>query len=335
MFEKLIPNLKVIFIPCLQNRYRPRFLEGRFLSYYFLFLLLLKLISVFYIVYLPKSIFFADLSAATLMKLTNQGRQSLGLNPLKVNSQLSEAAFLKAQDIMQKDYFSHESPDGKTPWYWIKQADYDYRYAGENLAIGFLEAEETYQAWMDSPSHKANLFSPKYQDTGVAVLKGDFNGKIIFVVVQLFGLPRLSTGLEEQPIETKEEAIQKEQPIETEPTETEPIGKESIPEEKDLKEPLPPIYLSALEEQEIEKDFSFHLFQFLSTIDYDNIVQYLIFYSLLFILGILILNIIIKFDIQHRDLIAKGVFFIALFSLLILLNKDLVIRFIPHNLIIY
>ena len=190
MAKRIILKLKLIFIPCLENSYRPKFLESKFLFYYLLFLLILKLFTVSYLIYLPKTIYFADISSTSLIKLTNQGREALGFGHLTENSQLDKAASLKAQDMIAQDYFAHQSPEGKSPWYWIKSANYDYQYAGENLAIGFLDSEEVYQAWNNSPSHKANLFNPNYQDIGITVLKGDFQGNEIYVVVQLFGSPK-------------------------------------------------------------------------------------------------------------------------------------------------
>jgi len=328
--KKIILKLQLIFIPCLENRYRPKFLESKFLFYYLLFLLILKLFTVSYLIYLPKTIYFADISSTSLIKLTNQGREALGFGPLVENSQLNKAASLKAQDMIAQDYFAHQSPEGKSPWYWIKSANYDYQYAGENLAIGFLDSEEVYQAWNDSPSHKANLFNPNYQDIGITVLKGDFQGNETYVVVQLFGSPKIKPTPKEQPTkieETPKESLRY------------PTGQETIQEkpkivieqEVALKSEG---YVSSAEGIETENgtknSFSFNFFQFLSS-NYNDIVQKIIFYSLLLIILSLILNIFVKFDIQHKDLIVKALFFVALLILFIFLDKELIIQILPHN----
>jgi len=182
-----LKKLKLNFLPSPENNFRPHFLESRFLTYYFLVLLILKLLALTSLFYLPKSSLFADLSKITLIQLLNQEREKLGLSPLKENPKLSQAAFLKAQDILSKDYFSHQSPEGKSPWYWFKLVNYRFQYAGENLAIGFLDSEEVYYAWKNSPSHRANIFNPHYQETGIAILKGEFQGNETYVIVQLFG----------------------------------------------------------------------------------------------------------------------------------------------------
>ncbi len=332
MTKKIISKLRLIFIPCLENNYRPKFLESKFLFYYLLFLLILKFITVSYLIYLPKTIFFADLSSTSLIKLTNQEREVLGFGPLTENSQLNKAAFLKAQDMIAQDYFAHQSPEGKSPWYWIKSANYDYQYAGENLAIGFLDSEEVYQAWNNSPSHKANLFNPNYQDIGITVLKGDFQGNETYVVVQLFGSPKIKATPKEQPIEIEKKIIQEKPTIDIE----QEVASEEVVDK--LEEPLAEGYVSSAEnietENEFKNSFRFNFFQFLSS-DYNNIVQKIIFYSLVFITLSLILNIFVEFNIQRKDLIVKTLFFVALLTLFIFFDKELIIRILPHNFNIY
>lgn len=345
MTKKMISKLRLIFIPCLENNYRPKFLESKFLFYYLLFLLILKLFTVSYLIYLPRTIYFADISSISLIKLTNQGREALGFGPLTENSQLNKAASLKAQDMIAQDYFSHQSPEGKSPWYWIKSANYDYQYAGENLAIGFLDSEEVYQAWNNSSSHKANLFNPNYQDIGITVLKGDFQGNETYVVVQLFGSPKIKAtpkeqaieGIEETPKEsfqypTGQEIIQEKPTIDIE----QEVASEEVVDK--LEEPLAEGYVSSAEARETENEFKnsfrFNFFQFLSS-DYNNIVQKIIFYSLVFITLSLILNIFVEFNIQRKDLIVKTLFFVALLTLFIFFDKELIIRILPHNFNIY
>ena len=335
--EKIILKLQLIFIPCLENSYRPKFLESKFLFYYLLFLLILKLFTVSYLIYLPRTIYFADISSTSLIKLTNQGREALGFGPLTENSQLDKAASLKAQDMIAQDYFAHQSPEGKSPWYWIKSANYDYQYAGENLAIGFLDSEEVYQAWNNSPSHKANLFNPNYQDIGITVLKGDFQGNETYVVVQLFGSPKTKPASkaeanEEKIGEAPKESLQEKPEI---IIEQEVVSEETIDK---LEEPLIEGYVSFLEARDTEnglKDgFTFKFFQFLSS-NYNNIVQKIIFDSLRLIALSLILNIFVKFDIQHKDLIVKALFFVTLLVLFIYFDKELIIQILPHNFSIY
>ncbi|MBZ9572982.1 hypothetical protein KJA17_02275 [Patescibacteria group bacterium] len=322
MSEKIISKLKIIFIPCQENNYRPKFLESEFLVYYLVILILLRLIIIPFLVYFPKTIFFAEISRAILIELTNGEREDLGINILEENPQLNKAALLKAQDMINKDYFSHQSPKGVTPWYWFQKADYDYQLAGENLGIGFLDSEEIHQAWKNSPSHKANLLNSNFQDIGIAVLKGEFEGNETTVVVQLFGSPLTKKTLKEpQKIvngtepETKN-SIEKEEEKATEP-ERETISEEVI----------------SVESQGLETESSLgsDFFRFM-TMSYNDLVQKIIFFSLVFIIISLIINIFVKFDVQHKDLIWKTAIFVIVLILFIFIDKEFVIRIIPHSL---
>lgn len=120
---------------------------------------------------------------------TNQIRIGNNLSTLTVNTRLDLAASDKLNDMAMKEYFAHVSPTGVEPWYWIKNAQYKYSVAGENLAIGFFSAKDTVQAWLNSPSHKANLLSTNYREIGVAVKTVEINGREGILVVQMFGSP--------------------------------------------------------------------------------------------------------------------------------------------------
>jgi uncharacterized protein YkwD len=125
--------------------------------------------------------------AQTLIDLTNAYRQGLDLPQLIVNSRLTQAAVNKAKNILAEQYFSHTSPEGKKFSDWIKEVNYAYFYVGENLAIDFSSPQDTFSAWLNSPTHKANIVRPEFQEIGVADLTGKFNGRETSVVVQIFG----------------------------------------------------------------------------------------------------------------------------------------------------
>ena len=136
----------------------------------------------------------SNLSAEGVVAFTNNQRsKNGGLDALHVNKQLNAAAEGKIDDMFAKQYFEHESPDGKTPANIIKAQGYEYIVVGENLALGnFLNDEALVQAWMDSPGHRANILNSKFVEIGVAVRKGTFEGKPVWLAVQEFGSP-LST----------------------------------------------------------------------------------------------------------------------------------------------
>jgi uncharacterized protein YkwD len=133
---------------------------------------------------------------------TNQERQSLGLGELKSNEALRKAAQAKADDMAKNGYFAHQSPDGKTPWYWIDQTGYTYRAAGENLAVNFDYSRDVVNAWMNSPTHKANIVKSKYQDIGIGIAEGFYQGRPTVFVVQLFGTPKEEMGFGNLPVST-------------------------------------------------------------------------------------------------------------------------------------
>lgn len=129
----------------------------------------------------------SQISPAEIIRLTNIERQSTGLNPVTEDKLLDQAAAQKAADMFARDYWAHVSPIGTQPWAFISQAGYSYRYAGENLARDFSDPNSVVRAWMDSPSHRENLLSGRYENIGVAVVDGNLGGRDTTLVVQMFG----------------------------------------------------------------------------------------------------------------------------------------------------
>lgn len=342
--KRLIFKIITIFFPCRDNNYKPRFLESRFLFYYVVAILILKIIAFSFILYFPKTIFFADVSQITLIELTNQERKAMGLPALKENPQLDYAARQKAQNMLDYDYFAHQSPSGVSPWHWFKTVGYNYKLAGENLAIGFLDSEEVVQAWKDSPSHRKNLLNPDFQEIGIAVLTGEFQGAETTVVVQHFAFPKEITGETAEEKENAQTTQEEEKPTEVaQSSEESEISEEEIPEEEYEKVAAgieegsvsgqSQFFISQREEKTEKPGFAYNFFAFMM-LDYPDLLQKIIFYSLLIINFALILNIFVKVKIQDKKLILKTVFFVALLALFHLSDKESIISFIPHNLII-
>jgi uncharacterized protein YkwD len=144
----------------------------------------------------------SDITSTKVIKLVNQAREEANVPVLNVSAQLQSAAEKKAQDMLEKDYFAHVSPEGKTPWDFIIASGYDYRYAGENLAINFTDAKEQQVAWMSSELHRKNILNSDYQEIGVAVKEGTIEGHKTIVTVQEFGtqMPKAAAVLAKQEI---------------------------------------------------------------------------------------------------------------------------------------
>jgi uncharacterized protein YkwD len=111
----------------------------------------------------------SDYSMAALLDQMNAQRLAQHEKTLTIDQQLSAAAQAKANDMAQKDYWSHDSPDGRTPWSFITAAGYHYQMAGENLAYGFSNASDTVAGWMNSPTHKANILNDNFQHVGFGI----------------------------------------------------------------------------------------------------------------------------------------------------------------------
>lgn len=132
-----------------------------------------------------------EMSITTLLDASNQQRGKNDKPALKLNGQLTKAAQDKANDMTTRNYWSHNTPEGKEPWIFVQGAGYNYQKAGENLAYGFNSSSETVAGWMNSPRHKENLLDPNYSEVGFgfANVKDYNNSGPETVVVAMYGQP--------------------------------------------------------------------------------------------------------------------------------------------------
>lgn len=167
--------------------------------------------------------FLASVLPSVLISLTNDDRAKEGLGSLEEDAELTRAAQMKADDMAEKGYFSHKTPDGKDPWYWFQLVGYQYQHAGENLAINFNDSEDVEEAWMASPTHRANIVKPVYTKIGIGVAKGEYEGKNAVFVVQLFATPKVAAAPKPapEPVATPSPAREPEPPVRAVPEEPE------------------------------------------------------------------------------------------------------------------
>ncbi len=125
--------------------------------------------------------------AEDAVNLMNKERAERDLPALIRNDVLADAAQAKLVDMEKKRYFAHTSPEKRTPWSFIEVAGYDYRFAGENLAIHFKNPESEHSAWMRSEKHCQNILDPRFREVGIAVGKVFFEGRETMLVVSMFG----------------------------------------------------------------------------------------------------------------------------------------------------
>ncbi len=191
----IIDKIRHIFVPTERNNFRARAIHLDFLSYYLMIVLTLS-VAFKYVGYNVGGVlgFATDITIQKIDELVNQKRSENGLPTLSYNKKLSIAAASKAQDMFNKNYWSHYSPDGKSPWNFIINSGYKYEYAGENLAKNFVFSQGVVDAWMNSPSHRANLLRKDYTEVGYTVMNGVLNGEETTLVVQMFGKPMEEAG---------------------------------------------------------------------------------------------------------------------------------------------
>ncbi|EQE30385.1 CAP domain-containing protein [Clostridioides difficile] len=104
-----------------------------------------------------------------VVDLVNIERAKAGLNPLTLDSSISNVATKKSQDMIDDNYFSHNSPTYGSPFDMLKKFGISYKTAGENIAMGQKTPKEVVNAWMNSEGHRKNIMNPNFSKIGVGV----------------------------------------------------------------------------------------------------------------------------------------------------------------------
>ncbi len=103
--------------------------------------------------------------------MVNVERTKRGLKALTLDTKLSNVATMKSQDMIDKNYFDHNSPTYGSPFDMMRKFGISYRSAGENIAEGQRSPEEVMNAWMNSEGHRKNILNPNFTTLGVGVAK--------------------------------------------------------------------------------------------------------------------------------------------------------------------
>lgn len=114
--------------------------------------------------------------------LINNQRTQNGLSALKLDTETLRVARIKAQDMVDNNYFSHNSPTYGSPFQMLNSFKISYKTAGENIA-GNSSNSSAVTAWMNSSGHRANILNSSFNYTGIGVVKSSKYGK---VYVQMF-----------------------------------------------------------------------------------------------------------------------------------------------------
>jgi uncharacterized protein YkwD len=187
-------TLKKYFIPHQGNNYHPHILHTKRTIFYSALAVASKAIVMAFVLAVPSTVFvLPDVIApqeAKVFALVNELRMKEGKEPLTKNVKLNGSASLKATEMADTQTFSHTGPTGHSLVYFLKQTGYAYSVAGENLAMGFSDAEELFDAWVKSPKHYDNIVDADYLETGLGISAGLFNDIPTVYVAEHFGMPK-------------------------------------------------------------------------------------------------------------------------------------------------
>lgn len=113
-----------------------------------------------------------------MLRLLNGERVKNGLNPLKFDVEITRVARLKSQDMIDNNYFSHNSPTYGSPFEMLRTYGVKFIYAGENLA-GNPSIKNAHESLMESKGHRENILNPNYTHIGIGVKEGSRYGKMV------------------------------------------------------------------------------------------------------------------------------------------------------------
>jgi uncharacterized protein YkwD len=177
-------KIKDIFIASETNQYQPWITTNQALAFFCAFIWILRFT-------LPSimTVQASSVSSRELMEKINNERTQRYLTALIFNNKLESAATAKSNDMIRRSYFAHVNPDGQYVWPMIESAGYyPYITLGENLAMDFLSSDAVVSAWMNSPTHRANLLNEKFEDQGLASIFGNYEpGHDSYLITSLFG----------------------------------------------------------------------------------------------------------------------------------------------------
>lgn len=226
----MLIHLRNLFWHHHHNNHKPKILHLSSLSTLVLIVLVFQLVLSVFTRVKPGVLGFASsITSDEVVTLTNQQRAAAGLQPLSVNPLLIQAAAAKAQYMFANNFWAHNGPDGTTPWVFIRQAGYNYRFAGENLARDFGDSGSVIAAWVNSPTHRDNLLSSRYSEIGVAVVNGVLGGQETTLVVQMFGQPSVAVAaVPQRAAQTAPSGVEKQPEVAVVETKTEPTPNQQV-----------------------------------------------------------------------------------------------------------
>lgn len=113
-----------------------------------------------------------------MFDMVNKERTARGIRALSLGSQaLIGVARAHCEDMFERGYFSHYTPEGLSPFDRMLNAGISFTAAGENLALA-PNVDLAHKGLMESPGHRANILSPDFGRVGIGVIDGGPYGEM-------------------------------------------------------------------------------------------------------------------------------------------------------------
>lgn len=125
----------------------------------------------------PETLLVDELAEGEMLELVNEERRRAGVGELVMDPELVEVARKHSQDMWERKYFAHESPDGENAVHRMLEGKVDFARAGENLALT-RNVERAHDGLMNSPGHRKNILDPEFSRVGIGVIDGGIYGKM-------------------------------------------------------------------------------------------------------------------------------------------------------------
>jgi len=360
-------HLKNYFIPSEENNHKPHSLQKQSVMAILGFVFLIEfafLASLFSPIAGTLKNNLAAVLPSVLVMATNEERKEIAAPALQSNTLLKDAAQLKADDMARRSFFSHVNPDGKQPWYYIDLAGYKYEAAGENLAVDFVDSDDVHEAWMNSPTHKANIIQPKFSEIGIATSRGKYEGKGVVFVVQFFAKPKYVAPQsapafvtpQAEPSNEESAVLASSKEIEVEEIDSSNISESEIAVQSttsrpqvlgfnDTKEPeeisvspeddesvVTSVEESVVQEKELSEEKTIlennepSISEVIASKPH-TVSKMLIYMALCFVILAIVLKVVVKKQIQHKDLLINGIALLSVILLLLAFNTVIISRF--------
>jgi uncharacterized protein YkwD len=112
-----------------------------------------------------------DPEVEAFVDIANSHRRSVGCENLSWNADVAAVAQAHSMDMVQRDFFAHDNPDGDSPFDRLTNAGIAYSSAAENIASGYGTAASVLEGWLNSAGHRANLENCGLTQAGVGLLE--------------------------------------------------------------------------------------------------------------------------------------------------------------------